>query len=106
MVQAELIERGLLAVKLVELLKLVDEGYPDGVIAEHFDPETGEVLKGRGDTLAEFVVIEIGETFDEDATDEVQLEEARRCLRMAVDDLQQTMAVLLEKLIEVRQKVG
>lgn len=73
---------------LVELLNIANEAYDDGYLAEYFDPDTGASRAGSGDTLAEFIVREIRDTFDSNATRSTQLEEARRVLMNAIDDLE------------------
>lgn len=73
---------------LVGLLKIADEAYEEGYLAEYFDPDTGAARAGSGDTLAEFIVSEIRDTFDSNATRCAQLEEARRVLMNAIDDLE------------------
>lgn len=73
---------------LVELLNIANEAYDDGYLAEYFDPDTGAARAGSGDTLAEFIVREIRDTFDSVATRGAQLEEARRVLLNAIDDLE------------------
>ena len=73
---------------LVELLNIANETYEDGYLAEYFDPDTGASRAGSGDTLAEFIVREIRDTFDPAATRSQQLEEARRVLMNAIDDLE------------------
>ncbi len=72
---------------LVELLNLANEAYADGYLAEYFDPETGERRQGSGDTLAQFIVSEIRDTFDARASRSAQLQEARLALSHAIDDL-------------------
>lgn len=49
---------------LVELPKIANEAYDNGYLAEYFDPDTGASRAGSGDTLAEFIVREIRDTFD------------------------------------------
>ena len=73
---------------LVELLNVANEAYDDGYLAEYFDPDTGTSRAGSGDTLAEFIVREIRDTFDPNAIRSEQLEEARRVLMNAIDDLE------------------
>jgi len=58
---------------LVELLNLANEAHDDGYLAEYFDPDTGTSKAGSGDTLAEFIVREIRDTFDPNATRSAQL---------------------------------
>lgn len=72
---------------LAALLNLANSHYPDGWLAEYFDPVTGERKAGSGDTLAQFIVIEISETFVPEASTSEQLDEARRVLLRGIDDL-------------------
>jgi hypothetical protein len=69
--------------KLVTLLNQLNDHYDDGYLANYYDQETGAKKKGEGDTFAEFVVIEVSETFDENAEDEEQIEEACTVLESA-----------------------
>ena len=79
---------------LVELLNLANEAYADGYLAEYFDPETGERRLGSGDTLAQFIVAEIRDKFDAEASRDDQIREARLALSHAVDDLEGVMEKL------------
>ncbi len=76
---------------LVELLNLANEAYVDGYLAEYFDAETGERRQGSGDTLAQFIVAELRDTFDAEASRSAQLQEGRRALSHAIDDLEGVM---------------
>ena len=76
---------------LVELLKIANEAYDNGYLAEYFDPDTGAPRAGSGDTLAQFIVREIRDTFDSNATRSAQFEEARRVLMNAIDDLERVI---------------
>lgn len=76
---------------LVELLNLANEGYSDGFLSEYYDTKTGECRDGEGDTLAKFIVLELKDTFDPDATREEQMEEANRALNNAIDDLERVI---------------
>lgn len=73
---------------LPELLNLANEAYPDGFLAEYYNPKTGERRQGGGDSLARFIVAELSETFDPDAPRVAQVQEARNALKHAVDDLE------------------
>lgn len=79
---------------LLELLNLANEAYPDGFLAEYYDAKTGQRLPGGGDSLARFIVAELSETFDPDASRQAQLREARTALNRAIDDLQMVIAIL------------
>ncbi|HKS75083.1 MAG TPA: hypothetical protein VJQ82_17885 [Terriglobales bacterium] len=80
--------------KLVELLERASQGYPDEYLRENYDRTTGERKRGSGDTLAEFIVVELSETFDPEASDEEQIVEAVRVLEGAINELQGTIAAL------------
>lgn len=80
--------------KLVELLDLANRGYPDGYLAEYYDKKTGGLAHGSGDGLAEFIVKELKDTFDDDAKDEEQIEVAVHMLERAMDDLAETITAL------------
>lgn len=71
-----------------EMLNRADEKYQDGYLSEYYDPATGERRDGEGDTLAEFIVKELRDTFDPNASRQAQIEEAQRVLRMAIADLE------------------
>ena len=79
---------------LAGLLNMANEGYSDGYLSEYFDTETGEPRDGEGDTLAKFIVLELKDTFDPDATREEQIEEARRVLNNAIRDIEQVIQAL------------
>jgi len=72
---------------LLELLKKANEGYDDGFLSEYFNEDTGELVDGKGDTLAQFIVIELSETFDPEATDEDQIGEAIRVMDAGKSDI-------------------
>lgn len=74
--------------KIEELIARANEAYPDGMIQEAYDGIKEDSLGGCGDTLALFIVRELADTFDEDADDQAQLDEAKRCLRTAVSELE------------------
>lgn len=76
---------------LVALLNIANEAYPDGYLAEYFDSETGERREGSGDTLAQFIVAELRDTFNAEASRDEQIREARLALSNAIDDLEGVM---------------
>jgi len=80
--------------KLVELLDLANRGYPDGFLAEYYDSVIGGPKRGSGDTLAEFIVKELTDTFDDEADDETQISVAVQMLTRAISDLALTVAAL------------
>lgn len=76
-------------------MDLANRGYPDGYLAKYYDARTGELKSGSGDTLAEFIVKELVETFDCEAKDELQMRTAVQMLERAIGDLADTVAALL-----------
>jgi len=72
--------------KIKELLDIANSRYPDQCLSEYYDDQ-GNPKKGYGDGLAQFVVIELCETFEEDGESEEQLWEARRVVTKAIEDL-------------------
>ena len=84
---------------LIELVKLADEGYEKASdnlsvpLTEQCYPD-GTPLKlddyaatMPGDTLGRYIVIELAETFDPDASDEDQIAEAIRVMERGRDDM-------------------
>jgi len=81
--------------KLVDLLKLANEGYPDGALAWYFDANTGaEKESEHGDSLAEFVVRELRDDFQARDTDAEQLDRAYAALDHAIKDLEGVLDAL------------
>lgn len=76
--------------EIEKLIDIVDAGYPDGLVRAWFDEPDGE----HGDTLAEFIVREVVDTFEPTATDEVQVMEAIRVVEMAQRELTDVLSVL------------
>ena len=75
--------------KIGELIALASEAYDaDGVMMSYWNSKTNKPKRGRyGDSLAEFVVQELYETFDPKASDSKQLEEAIRVMDIAASQL-------------------
>jgi hypothetical protein len=80
--------------KLVELLDRASQGYPDQYLREYYDRNTGKRKRGSGDLLAEFIVTELSETFDSEASDEEQISVSVQILEAAMEDLQNTAATI------------
>jgi hypothetical protein len=84
--------------KLIELIRIAAEGYrkelPESELLDFVNKRTGKPLppekRPGGDTLAQFVVVELAGTFDPGATDDEQLAEASRAIEWAADDLHNT----------------
>ena len=84
--------------KINELLEIVHQAYPNEQTRCCWDPIGRQVCPGSGDTLAEFVVQEIAETYDPKATDKAQLEEAARLMRWACIELEAVIKALEARL--------
>lgn len=66
-----------------ELIELVNESYPDDLVMRYYK----EPHVNHGDTLAEFVVRELQDTFDKETSEGSQLEEAHNVMQKAADEL-------------------
>src|SRR5260370_42665363 len=73
--------------KLLELLNAANQGYPDGYLAEYYDTKTGKRKPGDGDTLAEFIALELIDTYDSKRPDDDQIGIATQVLERARTDL-------------------
>ena len=73
--------------KLNALLEIVHGAYPEEHTRQCWDAKKQRVRTVKGDTLAEFVVGEIADTFDPDAPAEKQLDEALSAMRWACTEL-------------------
>ena len=86
--------------KLIELIRAASEGYDDGYVEtafnEMYDEEGNPKFKlyRAGDSLAEFVAIELAETFDPDNCDLEQIKEAIRVIEAGVVDLNGVLGAL------------
>jgi hypothetical protein len=77
---------------LEELIKIADSGYADNAIIQAHEG------KGVGDTLAEFIAIEIKETFDPDADNDTQINEAMRVMQTAAREIKAVISSLFSAL--------
>ena len=75
---------------LNQLVCRAASAYPDAFVLEYFD-----LLKSKpkpnpdcGDTLAEFIALELHDSFDPEAGDDEQLATAVKVMQSAADDLQ------------------
>ena len=91
--------------ELRKIVEAVDAAYDrhDGMLARVFDeyeehlgsqPGVARFQSMAGDTLAEFVVIELHETHDPGATDAEQIVEASRVMGAAADQLRRVAEAL------------
>ena len=68
---------------LDELIRRVNEAYPDDLIEQYHRDPKGE----HGDGLARFIAAEVRETFEPDSSDEYQLATAAQHLESAMNEL-------------------
>ena len=80
--------------KLVDIVEVAEKAYPYGLVREffrlNFSDDGDKLHKDEirvGDTLSEFIVKEIVDTYNGDSTEEVQLAEAYAAVRKAADEL-------------------
>ena len=85
--------------KLNEMMEIVHKAYPDELTRECWDKAKQRSHGGAGDTLAEFIVREIADTFEEGATDRAQIADAVLVLNRAQSDLD-AVAKALERRLE------
>ena len=82
--------------KVVELLNAANKHYDENYLSVYFDVATGHCKQGSGDTLAEFIVCELRETFDRRRSREQQVAAAVRVLERAKRDIQRAINGLRE----------
>lgn len=89
---------------LAQLLRIAERGYRRGglTLANYVNLRTGAFLRNPpvGDTLAEFVAIELAETFDPGTNRLAQLNEAVRVMGRASEDLH----LITDALIHARNR--
>ncbi len=73
---------------LDKVIQMADEAYPDGLVAR---THKGEDV---GDTLALFIVRELADIYDPDASDAEQAAAARGAMGTAIDQLQAVCSAL------------
>ena len=84
---------------LNEIIRIVNEAHPDSLVGLEywdFEHEKPRDPPGDGDTLALFIVRELKDVYDEDATDFEQLGEAARALAVAQRQLNAVELALRE----------
>lgn len=74
---------------LEELLQKANDAYGDNLIIGYFSDPDDESM---GDTLALFIMRELSETFDKNASEEDQLAEAARVMSTARDEIERVIA--------------
>ena len=79
---------------LNELLGIVHGAYPEEHTRLCWDEKQRRVRTGTGDTLAEFVVGEVVDTYEETGTDDLQLGAALDAMRWACTELEAVVRAL------------
>ncbi len=79
-----------------ELLNAANKHYDENYLSAYFDAESGRYKKGSGDTLAEFIVRELRESFDWKGSRERRVSVAVRALERAKQDIQRAIDGLRE----------
>lgn len=78
-----------------DMMRLISKSYDDGYTDTYWDYGNSRVNpQGTGDTLAEFIVREINDTFEPDNCTDDQLEEAIRVMRCARNQIDEVLAGL------------
>ena len=81
--------------KQLELLERANRFYPDGHLEEYYDDQGNFVDNDEGgDGLARFIVIELTENVDLDQDDASVLDQAKRAMHRAMDDICAVLAGL------------
>ena len=84
------------ALTLTDLLNAANKNYSENYLSEYFDVTTGRAKRGSGDTLAQFIVREMGEGFSSTSPRKRQVVVAVRALQRAKDDIQRAIDGLRE----------
>jgi hypothetical protein len=88
--------RNLKGLTLADLLNVANKHYGESYLSRYFDGATGRFKRGSGDTLAQFIVHELGESFDSEHRREHQIAAAVQALERAKKDLQRAINGLRE----------
>ena len=83
--------------KLNAILEIVHQAYPDEHTRHCWNAKKQKPQTGTGDTLAEFIVREIVDTFDVDADDKNQINAALCAMRRASVELGAVIKALKER---------
>ena len=84
---------------LMGILKAANKHYPEGHLSAYFGGKMDDLTLG-GDTLAEFIVNELSETYSGRLARREQVAEALRTLERAKRDLEKSIDGLQELLAE------
>lgn len=83
---------------LARIVEIADRAYGDGLIGNYYRGE------GHGDTLADFVMRELRDVFDPDATEYENLFESRRGIGLAIKQLRDVEAALHRELVKLQSQ--
>jgi hypothetical protein len=81
---------------VADILNAANKHYDEGYLSTYFDGTTGRCKRGSGDTLAEFIVHELRESFEGRGTRQRKVAGAIRALERAKRDIQTAIAGLRE----------
>jgi hypothetical protein len=82
--------------KLTDLLNAANKHYGEAYLSRYFDGTNGRFKRGSGDTLAKFIVHELGEGFDSTHHRDHQVAAAVQALERAKKDIQRAIDGLRE----------
>ena len=80
--------------QLHEVMEIIHPAYPDEETRLCWNAKRKRPSNGSGDGLATFIVREIADTYDENTSDQDQIEEAIRVLQRARYELQALVEAL------------
>jgi hypothetical protein len=78
--------------ELKEIIEIASSVYPEGLVIQAYEAN-GNV----GDGLAEFIVRELKDTYDSQASDMEQLEEAERVMKNAQKELENVVSAFFNR---------
>lgn len=93
--------------KLIELQKIISAAYDtEGTFLSYVNQSTGlpDRAEDEGDGLAIFVAREVADTFDEEATDEEQLEAAEEAVDSAAAQLNGVSSALAHHRMKIERR--
>lgn len=73
--------------KILELLNKANSVYPDSYLDFYYDITTGDPVDGKGDTLAEFIVRELQDVFEDGQCREELISESVKAMESAAATL-------------------
>ena len=81
---------------LNRLIAAAASAYPEAYVLNYWNAEASEPKDNPvgGDTLAQFVALELADTYDEAATDTEKIDTAARKMREAAEDLHSVATAL------------